>query len=192
MTPSPHAAESSRDPAATRIAYFSMEIALEPRIPTYSGVLGVLAGDMLHSAADLEIPMVVTLVYHHGYFRQKLDPQENQQERTEPWQADQYLEALEPRSTVSIEGRTVSLRAWRYWIRGISGHTVPVYLLDAAVPENSAWDQTLTDDLYGGDAHYCRFQGVILGMGGAKLLLALGYTSVTSASKGPLDQSPRR
>jgi len=158
-----------------------MEVALEAEIPTYSGGLGVLAGDMLRSAADLKVPMAgVTLVYHHGYFHQKLDGQGNQSEEPEPWHPEQHLEALAPRCSVSIEGRTVALRAWRYWIHGISAFAVPVYLLDSAVPENSPWDQTLTDELYGGDAHYRLCQEVILGIGGAKLLRELGYTKITS------------
>ena len=158
-----------------------MEIAFDAQIPTYSGGLGVLAGDMLHSAADLEIPMVgVTLVYHNGYFRQKLDPQGNQQEQAEPWRPGQALQAMEVKCGVLIEGRIVSLRAWRYWIQGISGYAIPVYLLDSAVPKNSAWDQTLTDDLYGGDAHYRLCQEVILGIGGTNLLRELGYANISS------------
>jgi starch phosphorylase len=152
-----------------------------PAVHTYSGGLGVLAGDLLHSAADLEIPMAgVSLVHHHGYFRQKPDLQGNQREEPDPWRVDQHLEAVEQRSSVLIGGRSVSLRAWRYWIQGISGFVVPVYLLDSAVPENSSWDQTLTGDLYGGDAHYRLCQEVILGIGGARLLRALGYASITS------------
>lgn len=169
------------DPLGTRIAYFSMEIALEPEIPTYSGGLGVLAGDMLKSAADLEIPMAgITLVHRNGYFLQKLDSQGNQSEKPDPWHPDQHLEAMEPRASILIEGRTVWLRAWRYWIRGISGHQVPVYLLDSVLPENSAWDQTLTDDLYGGDERYRLCQEAILGLGGARILLSLGYSRITS------------
>lgn len=178
MTPSPPV---SHDPSAARIAYFSMEIALEADIPTYSGGLGVLAGDMLHSAADMEIPMVgVTLVHHNGYFRQKLDSQGNQTEEPEAWQPDRHAEPMEPRAPVTVEGRTVWLRAWRYWIRGISGHPIPVFLLDTALRENSDWDQTLTNDLYGGDARYRLCQEVILGLGGAKMLQSLGYGGITS------------
>lgn len=167
--------------AATRVAYFSMEIALDPEIPTYSGGLGVLAGDMLHSAADMETPMLgVTLVHHNGYFRQKLGSQGSQSEEPEPWSVDQYLEVMEPRVSVLIEGRTVRLRAWRYWIHGISGYAVPIYLLDSALPENGDFDRTLTNDLYGGDSRYRLCQEVILGMGGAKMLEKLGYVNITS------------
>jgi glycogen phosphorylase len=181
MIPTPQETRNSHDPASTRVAYFSMEIALEPEIPTYSGGLGVLAGDMLRSAADLEVPMVgVTLVHHNGYFRQKLASQGDQREEPEPWRPDQRLEAMEPRASVLIEGRTVLLRAWRYWLHGTSGYAVPVYLLDSAVPENGAWDQTLTDDLYGGDSHYRLCQEVVLGLGGAKMLQKLGYGKITT------------
>ncbi len=158
-----------------------MEIALEPEIPTYSGGLGVLAGDMLRSAADMEIPMTgVTLVHRNGYFRQRLDSAGNQTEQPEPWNPAEHAEPVEPRACVTIEGRSVQLRAWRYWIRGISGHAVPVYLLDTAIPENSAWDQALTNDLYGGDAHYRLCQEALLGLGGAKILQSLGYSGISS------------
>lgn len=181
MTSTPQSTPIPHDPSATRVVYFSMEIALEPAIPTYSGGLGVLAGDMLHSAADLEVPMVgITLVHRNGYFRQKLDAQGNQSEVPEPWRPDQRLEAMEPRASVNIEGRTVWLRAWRYWLHGVSGYTVPVYLLDSALSENSPWDQKLTDDLYGGDLHYRLCQEAILGLGGARMLQKLGYSSVTT------------
>jgi len=169
----------THNPAETRIAYFSMEIMLAPEIPTYAGGLGVLAGDMLRSAADLEIPMAgVTLVHHNGYFRQKLDSDGNQREEPDPWRPDQRLEAMEPRASVLIEGRTVLLRAWRYRIQGISEHAVPVYLLDSSLPQNSPWDQNLTNDLYGGDPHYRLCQEALLGLGGAKMLQALGYSGL--------------
>ena len=178
MTPN---VERARNPAATRIAYFSMEIMLAPEMSTYAGGLGVLAGDMLRSAADLEVPMAgVTLVHRNGYFRQKLDLDGNQHEEPDPWRPDTHLEAMEPRASVVIEGRTVLLRVWRYWIQGNSGHAVPVYLLDALLPENSSWDQELTNDLYGGDPHYRLCQEVILGLGGAKMLQALGYSGITT------------
>jgi len=158
-----------------------MEIALAADIPTYAGGLGVLAGDMLRSAADLEVRMAgVTLVHRKGYFRQKLDSQGNQHEESDPWLPDANLEPVEPRASIQIEGRTVVLRAWRFWIRGILGHAVPVYLLDSALPENSAWHQTLTDELYGGDPHYRLCQEAILGLGGAKLLRSLGCENITS------------
>jgi len=158
------------------VAYFSMEICLEQAIPTYSGGLGVLAGDTLRSAADLELPVVgVTLLHRKGYFQQQLDEGGNQQEQPVTWNPEERLERLDAIVSVTIEGRTVHVRPWRYSVRGVSGHVVPVYLLDTALPENSAWDQTLTDSLYGGDTHYRLCQEVVLGMGGAEALRALGH-----------------
>ena len=163
-----------------RVAYFSMEIALEPEIPTYSGGLGVLAGDTLRSAADLGVPMVaVTLAHRKGYFRQILDHSGNQSEAQSPWDPSTHLELMDGTAAVRIEGRHVQVRAWRYLIKGIGGHGVPVYLLDTDCPQNSEWDRTLTDLLYGGDAHYRLCQEVVLGVGGVKLLRRLGYENVT-------------
>ncbi|HYD51853.1 MAG TPA: alpha-glucan family phosphorylase, partial [Gemmatimonadaceae bacterium] len=158
------------------VAYFSMEICLEQAIPTYSGGLGVLAGDTLRSAADLELPVVaVTLLHRKGYFQQQLDASGNQSEQPVSWSPEDKLEALDVVVSVTIEGREVHVRPWKYQVRGVTGHVVPVLLLDTALPENSAWDQTLTDYLYGGDTHYRLCQEVVLGMGGAEALRALGY-----------------
>src|SRR5215510_229518 len=89
------------------------------------------------------------------------------------------MQARAARTSVIVEGRTVHLRAWCYPVRGISGFTVPVYFLDAALPDNTAWDRTLTDVLYGGDAHYRLCQEVLLGIGGIRMLRALGYTAIS-------------
>lgn len=164
-----------------RIAYFSMEIALEPHIPTYSGGLGVLAGDTLRAAADLGLPMVgVTLVHRKGYFRQRLDREGHQIEEPDPWRPEEKAELLDRMTSVNIEGRRVLVRAWRYSIRGAGGHEVPVYLLDTCASDNSPWDQSLTDHLYGGDRHYRLCQEVVLGIGGVKLLRRLGHTAITT------------
>ncbi len=166
---------------SARVAYFSMEIALESGIPTYSGGLGVLAGDMLRSAADLGVPMVgITLIHRRGYFRQRLDARGNQFEEDAQWNPEELLEENSVRASVEIEGREVHLRAWKYSIRGISGHEVPVYLLDSDLAENTPWDRTLTDHLYGGDVHYRLCQEALLGIGGVRILRELGYTHITS------------
>jgi starch phosphorylase len=158
------------------IAYFTMEIALEPAIPTYSGGLGVLAGDTIRSAADLKVPMVaVCLLHRRGYFYQRLDAYGNQQEEPVAWDIQDFLTELPERAAVNLEGRTVGLRAWKYEVMGVSGFVVPVYLLDADLPENSDWDRRLTDRLYGGDEWYRLCQEVILGIGGVRMLRALGY-----------------
>lgn len=156
------------------IAYFSMEIGLESHIPTYAGGLGILAGDTLRSAADLGVPMVgVTLVHRQGYFRQELDGAGNQREHPDSWQPEETLEPLPQRIQLTIEGRQVLVRAWIYQIEGLGGHRVPVFLLDTALPENSPFDRSLTDHLYGGDARYRLCQEVVLGMGGMALLKEL-------------------
>ena len=121
-----------------------MEIALEPSLPTYSGGLGVLAGDMLREAADMELPMVgVTLLYRKGYFEQRLDENGRQTEEPTLWKPEERLERLEPTTTVKINNRRVFIRAWRYLIKGLTGHTVPVCLLDTALPENDPQDLSL-------------------------------------------------
>jgi len=163
-------------PSQSTVASFSMEVGLEPTIPTYSGGLGVLAGDTLRSAADLQVPMVgVSLLHRKGHFRQQLDAVGKQTEHPVEWRPEDHLELQSPVVLVTIEGRTVHVRAWRYTVRGISGHAVPVYLLDTALPENTPRDQTLTDHLYGGDDRYRLCQEVVLGMGGVAILQALGH-----------------
>ena len=158
----------------TTIAYFSMEICLEQSIPTYSGGLGVLAGDTLRSAADLATPMVgVTLVHRKGYFVQHLDASGGQTESDATWRPEDRLERVEPIVSVEIEGRDVKVRAWRYVVRGIAGHEVPVFLLDTDLPENSEADRRITDTLYGGDSGYRLRQEIVLGIGGAELLRVL-------------------
>jgi len=162
-------------PSKTTIAYFSMEIALDKAIPTYSGGLGVLAGDTLRSAADLALPVVgVSLLHRKGYFEQQVDEAGNQTESPSDWRPETVLEPVDARASIVIEGRTVAIRAWKYPIRGFGGHEVPVYLLDTQLPENTEFDRSLTDTLYGGDSHYRLLQEVVLGMGGASLLRALG------------------
>jgi len=163
-------------PNGAIIAYFSMEICLEQAIPTYSGGLGVLAGDTLRSAADLEVPMVaVTLLHRKGYFTQTLDASGQQHEAEVKWSPETVLAPETARASVEIAGRRVEIRAWRYDVHGAGGHIVPVFLLDTNLDENSEWDRTLTDCLYGGDSHYRLCQEVVLGMGGAAMLEAMGY-----------------
>jgi starch phosphorylase len=164
-----------------KIAYFCMEIALDPSIPSYGGGLGILAGDMLRSAADLELPMVaISLAYRNGYFRQRLDHEGNQSEEPDPWQPETVLPSVEVAFSVRIEDRDVHVRAWRYSVHGLSGFIVPVYLLDTDLPENSDYDRTLTDSLYGGDQRYRICQEVLLGIGGIALLRQLNVSHIGS------------
>ncbi len=161
------------------VAYFSMEIALESAIPTYSGGLGVLAGDTLRAAADLGVPIVaVTLLHRGGYFHQHLDDFGNQHESPDPWSPENRLTEMEPRATVVVGGREVELRAWRYTMRGVTGRDVEVYLLDSSLPSNDEADRTLTDRLYGGDSRYRLAQEAVLGLGGIAILRALGYNNL--------------
>jgi len=164
------------DKQLASIAYFSMEICLEQQMPTYSGGLGVLAGDTLRSAADLKLPMIaVTLLHRKGYFQQHIDAAGAQTEAPVQWSPEQRLHEVPQRVKVMIEKREVHVRAWKYVIKGLTGHEVPVLLLDTALPENGEWDRTLTDSLYGGDNHYRLCQEVVLGIGGARLLRAIGF-----------------
>lgn len=161
------------------VAYFSMEVGLVADMPTYAGGLGVLAGDTLRSAADLGVPMVgVTLLHRRGYFHQRLDRAGRQSEEPVDWRIEQFLVELPQRVSVAIEGRTVHLRAWKYEVKGTEG-IVPVYFLDADLPENSIGDRTLTHFLYGGDARYRLCQEIVLGLGGVRMLRALGYQGLT-------------
>jgi len=161
------------------VAYFSMEVGVEPAMPTYSGGLGVLAGDTIRSAADLKVPMVaVTLLHRKGYFHQRLDARGWQKEEPAEWNIEDFLKEMLPKTSVMIEGRTVQLRSWKYEVKGIGGFKVPVYFLDADLPENSEWDRTLTHFLYGGDSHYRLCQEVILGIGGVRMLRVLGYDCI--------------
>jgi starch phosphorylase len=161
------------------VAYFSMEIGLEAAIPTYSGGLGVLAGDTIRAAADLKVPMVaVTLLHRKGYFYQRLDPSGWQTEEPGAWVIEDFLAEMPQRTSVQIEGRTVEVRCWQYEVVGAGGGKVPVYLLDTDTPRNSEWDRRLTDQLYGGDSHYRLCQEVVLGIGGVRMLRALGYQDI--------------
>jgi starch phosphorylase len=157
-----------------------MEVGVQSGLPTYSGGLGVLAGDTLRAAADMGLPMVgVTLLHRQGYFRQHLDARGSQSEAPAPWNPETVAEPMPARATVTLEGRPVQIRAWRYKIVGCDGYELPIYFLDTNLPENSPWDRTLTDFLYGGDQHYRLCQEVVLGMGGVAMLGALGFDIAT-------------
>jgi glycogen phosphorylase len=166
-------------PEKVRIAYFSMEIAANADFPTYAGGLGVLAGDTLRSAADLGVPIAaVTLLHRKGYFQQRLDAEGRQSEGAQEWEPERVLEPVDPVVAVELAGRTVKARAWRHSIAGVTGNRVPVYFLDTHLPENSSWERTLTDCLYGGDPTYRLCQEAVLGIGGIRLLRALGYLEI--------------
>jgi starch phosphorylase len=163
-------------PVSGQVAYFSMEIAIHPDMPTYSGGLGMLAGDTLRSAADLGVPLIAfSLIHRKGYFRQHLDNAGIQSEDVQPWNPADFCTEEAARVTVSIEDRVVTVRAWRYDLVGRYGHIVPIFLLDTDLDGNSGWDRGLTDHLYGGDTNYRLQQEIVLGMGGVRMAHALGY-----------------
>ncbi|MGB2629456.1 MAG: alpha-glucan family phosphorylase [Candidatus Acidiferrum sp.] len=161
------------------VAYFSMEIALENDMPSYSGGLGVLAGDTIRAAADIRLPMVaVSLLYRKGFFRQRLSEEGAQTEEPVEWDVEKFLEEEAPRVSVTLENRKVELRAWRYTAKGVRGYEVPIYFLDADLPGNDPKDRELTGQLYGGDPYYRLSQEVLLGIGGVRMLRALGHTEL--------------
>ncbi len=162
-----------------KVAYFSMEIGLEDAMPTYSGGLGILAGDTILSAADFRIPMVaVSLLHRKGYFYQRLDKDGSQIEEPVAWRPNDFAVPLPERASITIEGRPVQVRAWRYDVTGAGGFVVPVFFLDTDLEDNADEDRTLTHYLYGLDKRYRLCQEIVLGIGGVRLLRALGYTSL--------------
>src|SRR5258708_14403108 len=150
------------------IAYFSMEIALENAMPSYSGGLGVLAGDTIRAAADLRLPMVaVSLLYRRGFFTQRLAEDGTQTEEPVEWRVEDFLTEEPARITVPLEDRPVELRCWHYPLKGVRGFEVPVYFLDADLPSNAEADRARTGTLYGGASYYRLQREVLLPMRGA-------------------------
>jgi len=161
----------------TPVAYFCAEFGVHNSLPLYSGGLGILAGDHLKSASDLNVPLVaIGLFYRFGYFRQRL--------RRDDWQEEEYREnhvdELALKSVddeqgkpllveVTMRGRTVSARVWRADVG-----RVQLYLLDTNVPENNEVDRLVTGHLYGGDRETRLVQEMMLGIGGMRLLQKLG------------------
>jgi len=162
-----------------KIAYFSMEIGLDKNIPTYSGGLGILAGDTLKSCADLNVPIIgITLLTESGYFYQKIDDEGNQIELPINFKSSDFLTLLPTKNSVKIEGRKVSINTWYYLIKGINEYIVPVFFLDTNLEENSEQDREITKYLYGGDNKYRLAQEIILGIGGVKAVKSLGYKTI--------------
>ena len=159
-----------------RIAYFSMEIGLKAEIPTYSGGLGVLAGDTVKSAADLKIPMVaVTLLHRKGYFEQNFSADGWQLENDVNWSPEKHMQLLPIKTLVTIENRDVKIQAWLYQLKSPTGGELPILFLDTNIPGNHDDDRTLTDHLYGGELEMRLKQEIILGIGGARILKALNF-----------------
>jgi starch phosphorylase len=160
----------------TLIAYLTMEIALRPEMHTYAGGLGVLAGDTMRSCADLEIPAVfITLMSRAGYFRQEIDAEGVQTEIPDAWQPAEWAKPLMATVAVEIEGRDVWIRPWLYVHTPPHGLPMPVLLLDTQLDQNDSKDVMLTHFLYGGDEAYRLKQEILLGVGGVRVLRALGF-----------------
>ena len=167
------------DPAFRPVAYFSMEVGLKESIPTYSGGLGVLAGDILKSAADLGVPMAgVTLLYKKGYFVQEFNQDDWQKEKPVVWDPSKELTMLPNRIKLNIAGREVQVAVWVYEIIGATGYPLPVYFLDTDIEPNHPDDRKLCWYLYGGDNRYRLCQELILGVGGLRVLRDLGYMNI--------------
>ncbi|MHC5082890.1 MAG: alpha-glucan family phosphorylase [Planctomycetota bacterium] len=159
------------------VAYFSAEFGIHESVPIYSGGLGMLAGDHMKSASDLGIPLVgIGLLYQKGYFRQYLN--------TDGWQQEHYLENdfhNMPLKLVRDENghpliislqfpdRTVNIQVWQMQV----GRTA-MYLLDTNLSENTHYDRTITQTLYGGDTEMRICQEIVLGIGGLRALFAMG------------------
>ncbi len=159
-----------------KIAYFSMEIGVNNAIPTYSGGLGVLAGDTIRSGADLKLPMVaVTLISKKGYFIQDIDERGRQRELPATWDPSQYMTLLPQKAYVQIEGRDVAVQAWLYIVKSLASGSIPVLFLDTDIEENTPNDREITSYLYGGDQAYRLKQEIMLGIGGVKMLHELGF-----------------
>jgi len=169
----------SRAEQEVQVALFSMEIGIDHRMPTYSGGLGVLAGDILRSCADLRVPIAaITLASNKGYLYQRLDDEGNQTELPIEWRIDDFTTLTASKVSVPIEGREVKIQAWKYLLTGIEGYQVPVYFLDTNLFENSEPDREVTSYLYGGDERYRLSQEIVLGIGGVRMLEALGCTNI--------------
>ena len=157
-----------------KIAYFSMEIAMDSDIPTYSGGLGVLAGDAIRSSSDLRLPLVaITLVSRKGYLRQKITLDGRQLEYPEEWDPSKHMKLLPEITTLNIYGREVKIGVWAYEQESLTGGIIPVLFLTTDVGGNTKEDREITDYLYGGDEKYRLKQEIVLGIGGVRILEAL-------------------
>lgn len=162
-----------------KVAYFSMEIGIKDDIPTYSGGLGILAGDTLRACADMHVPIIgITLVSNKGYFKQVIDKDGNQIEESVDWEIAKFLQSVDLEITVPIERRNVYLKVWRYNLVGFDGYIVPIYFIDSDDERNFPQDREITYHLYGGDLEYRLKQEIVLGIGGYKLVKQLGYLNV--------------
>jgi len=145
-------------------------------IPTYSGGLGVLAGDTVKSSADLKLPLVaVTLLSRKGYFQQEITKEGKQIEHPAEWEPPKNMESLPTEVKVQIQRREVRIKAWLYDVQSLTGGVVPIFFLDTDVEGNFPEDREITSFLYGGGERDRLKQEIVLGIGGARMLEALGF-----------------
>ncbi len=164
-----------------KLAYFSLEVMLESDIPTYAGGLGVLAGDTLRSCADKGIPAIgISLVYSGHTFNQMVTPDGSQIFVTVDWQRLDQLTKLPQKVHITLAGTEITVNCWRYDIVGLSGHVVPVYLLDTNTPDNLEWARNLTLTLYAGSPETRLGQEALLAEAGVKMLRELEHTDITT------------
>ncbi|MEM3374626.1 MAG: alpha-glucan family phosphorylase [Candidatus Woesearchaeota archaeon] len=173
-----HLLEKQHEKDIRSIAYFSMEIGIDENIPTYSGGLGILAGDTIKTFADLIVPVVaISIICNKGYFKQEIQ-NGYQIEKPVDWYPIKFMKLMPQRVSVNIEGREVKVAAWEYKVVGIKGFEVPIYFLDTNLEENAPEDREITAHLYGGDLRYRIKQEIILGIAGTRMLEALGYKKI--------------
>lgn len=160
------------------VAYFTMEIGLESAIPTFAGGLGILAADLMRACADRgERVACVTGCWKFGYYHQSLHEDGAQSYEEVHWNPGDELTKLPQTVAVAIEGRRVLVGCWMKELEGVKG-TVPVYFLDTDLSENAPEDRDITRQLYGGDLAMRLKQEIVLGIGGVKMLRALGYEDI--------------
>lgn len=162
-----------------KVAYFSMEVMLENDIATYAGGLGMLAGDILRSLADMEVPSVgVSMAFNYGYTNQVIHNDGSQNFIPAHWSKSDQLARESNTIELNIEGRNIIVECYRYDIVGRTGFIVPVFLLTTDHYENSEDQKYLTKYLYDYDNRIRMSQEVILGIGGLKMLRSLGYENI--------------
>ena len=161
------------------IAYFSAEIGISSSLPTYSGGLGVLAGDHIKAAGDIGLNMcAITLLYREGYFKQRIDEEGIQTETYPRFDPYPLLKKLDVKFTLRLRARDVWIQVYRFDYVGHGGHAVPIYFLDTDVEENIKDDRIISQRLYSGNKDHRILQEAILGFGGARLLDELGQNDI--------------
>jgi len=161
------------------IAYFSAEIGISSSLPTYSGGLGVLAGDHIKASGDIGLSMcAITLLYREGYFKQRIDEEGIQTETYPRFDPYPLLKKLDVRFTLRLRARDVWIQVYRFDYVGHGGHAVPIYFLDTDVEENIKDDRIISQRLYSGNKDHRILQEAILGFGGTKLLDELGQNDI--------------